>query len=995
MTRCTTEEKLLQDNRPLILAMEMIGWLHMTGKANENFLKGHGGQKTNYDFKTWYQNKTFAPSLWNQLDSDLKKVCQAIWTTNPFPSLTNFLHEYDSNSKYDAKKNIEDNLVGLLQAGHAMSSGIEKNLPGKASEYLGQDVTHMWLSTVFGYPVTNLLVNPPPVLTSQGWNGLLSRIEKLVQDLINLIPKNKPCYWQDWREEAVGTNGFLRQAFITTLAETRLPNNDVTLWDQSYVAASLFKSAVAGAVLEGNSFNWNTNLKQGTQWRLLTVGFGSDYYTSRAVKIGDWTGTWLDIQEFFEEVRNLIEVDLALGNLLYKDTQLHVFSFPNISNWQTLQNCLQDKIQEVAGTLKFETPPYCNILDPVSRSLIKMVKEIKEARKQLAIPVHQDWEICEKLETTGHICPVCQVRLNGIFKSKDKPCKVCKERRTHRLNSWLTGKLDTDTIWIPELADDNDRVALLTFSFDLEHWLDGLKVDSLRAQAIREWVKNNNITTIDQKKPFESLLHHIKGKLNPPDYLIDKEDPILIKLQEGYKHEESWPDFFKKIVEDRSDSLEWDKLNDDNERAHWLTHQLLRKHPSPGRVHRFWRTTETFFDQLLQKFRETTAVHKNHWRDKRLLIKDYSSSLKPGSNTYYEGRFNDKSINLLYRKNEDGFITIFNLARVFKDNENPSDKLKELILKDDDDNELKIKIDPISVSDRNIDPLGVYHPIIPIEQSPERFRILVPLSAATACVNQAIEKWQTEFARVWDRMPLQVGIVAFPQKSPIQGIIEAARNMEDAFSEKPETWRVKMLKPCGGSVALSLERQKDQEIELQTVPVQLPDGRADVFYPYCKVKDNTVRFSLDFQHPNGEVYRHVEELQNGDEIVVSPARFAMTFMDSSAERFEPVQTYYLSDWLKMQAIWRLLTDVSPSKTALRGVWQLLVEHREKWQNPEGTWTTKEEEILWLNFARSLFADRLFAHGATLETLVEATRTGLLEMSLFWHFTVLKEEGIEK
>ncbi|MDY6992747.1 MAG: CRISPR-associated protein Csx11 [Pseudomonadota bacterium] len=896
-----------------------------------------------------------------------------MWSPNPFPNLTNFLHEYD---EYKSK----ENLVGLLQAGHAMSSGIEKNLPGNASKYLGQDVTHMWLATAFGYPVTNLLVNTPPILTISGWNNLLKNIEALVQELINLIPKNNPQDWQDWREKAISTNGFLRQVFTTTLAETRLPNNDVTLWDQSYVAASLFKSAVAGAVLElkENNFQWQDQrnkdwkLKQETKWRLLTVGFGSDYYASRAVRIGDWSGTWLDIQDFFEEVRKLIEVDLALGNLLYKDTQLCVFSFPAEQNPSSvfvnnLKPCLEKKIATIAKSKNLETPPYCNILDLSSRSLIKIIKEIKGARDKLVIPIHQNWEICEKLETTGYVCPVCQVRLNGN-NSKDKPCRICRDRRHRRLKPWLTGQLGTDTIWIPELADDNDRVALLTFNFNLEPWLNGTKVDSLRAQAIREWVidqksKNQN-NPIDENKSFESLLNYIKGKLSQ----FDKTDIVLKNLHDGYQHEKTWENFFEKIVEDRSDSPKWDQLNDD-ERARWLTHQLLRKHPSPGRVYRFWRTTETFFDELLQRFRETTAIHENRWRVKRLIIKDASSSSKPDSNTYYESRVDDKSINLLYRKNTGDFITIFNLARILKDNNDPSVKLKELTLKDDEGKELKIKVS--SINDRNSGSLGIYHPVIPIERSPERFRILVPLSAATACVNQAIEKWQTEFARVWDRMPLQVGIVAFPQKSPIQGIIEAARNMEDALAEKTETWRVETKKTCGDCVALSLEREQDKKLELQTVPVRLPDGRADVFYPYCTVEDSEVRFSLDFKHPKGTVYRHVEELRIGEGITVSPARFAMTFMDSSAERFEPIKTHYLADWSKMQAIWQLLTEVAPSQTALQGVWQSLAEQRQKWQNLDGTWTKNEEKQIWLNFARSLLAEQLGVKGQILATLVEA------------------------
>ena len=715
MSHCTNEEKLLEANRPLILAMEMIGWLHMAGKANENFLRGHGGQNTNYNPKDWYKNQNWYPGgIFTQLNLQH-------FSSNLPSDLTDFLLKYDQGKS-------EKNLVGLLQAGHAMSSGIEKNLPGKAAEYLGQDITHMWLASAFGYPVTNLLVNNPPVLTPSGWDNLLKDIETLVQKLINLIPNNNPHDWQDWREKAIGTSGFIRQIFTTTLAETRLPNNDVTLWDQSYVAASLFKSAVAGAVLEGSRFQWN-NLKQETKWRLLTIGFSSDYYASRAVRIGDWSGTWLDIQEFFEEVQKLIEVELALGNLLYKDTQLHIFSFPNISNWQTLQTCLQEKVHQYAGKLKFETPPYCNILDPASRSLIKMVKEIKKARGKLVIPVHQNWEICGKLETKGHVCPVCQVRLNGL-KSKDKPCKVCKERRIHRLDSWLAGKFDTDTIWIPELADDNDRVALLTFNFNLEPWLDGSKVDSLRAQAIREWVRGNPTfkhnasetpNPIDERSPFKSLLNYIKGKLGQ----FDKTDIVLRNLHDGYQHETRWEDFFEKIVEDRSDSLKWNQLNDD-ERAHWLTHQLLRKHPSPGRVYRFWRTTETFFDELLQKFRETAAEHQNQWRVKRLIIKDSSSSRKLNANTYYESRFNDKSINLLYRKDTDDFITIFNLARILDDPSVLEEKSLDLTT-DDDSAPIKITVKK-PINNKNIGLLGIYHPVIPIEQSgDEMFKTLKPL----------------------------------------------------------------------------------------------------------------------------------------------------------------------------------------------------------------------------------------------------------------------------
>ncbi|GIV83484.1 MAG: hypothetical protein KatS3mg052_0491 [Candidatus Roseilinea sp.] len=63
-------------------------------------------------------------------------------------------------------------------------------------------------------------------------------------------------------------------------------------------------------------------------------------------------------------------------------------------------------------------------------------------------------------------------------------------------------------------------------------------------------------------------------------------------------------------------------------------------------------------------------------------------------------------------------------------------------------------------------------------------------------------------------------------------------------------------------VALRLRRRDGRET-LRVVPVTLPDGREDVFYPYVAVEDQQVRFPRDFQHPNGQVYRHVADLRSG------------------------------------------------------------------------------------------------------------------------------------
>jgi CRISPR-associated Csx11 family protein len=998
----------LGKHRPLLLACEAIGWLHMTGKAKADFLRSHGGQD-NYDYKRWHEQET-PPFPWDDLlkwvrdNFDLKEDFSL--PNDPWlGTLTEFLTGHTGRN---------GGILGLLQAGHAMASGIEKNLPKATSEYLGQDATHMWLSTAFGQPVRNLLAEPPELLTETGWKRLLEQIEELLTELKRLGGQGfSNCLddWWGWRDGAVGPDGWLRKAFTSTLAETRLPNNDVTLFDQSYVAAALFKSAVAGAVLEGNSFPWNdSGVKQLTRWRLLTVGIGINHYESRAVKIGDWTGTRLVLDEFFDRVRKLVEVDLAVGSLLYADGEVCVFSFPGerfdhdggdlqIEEWK---KWLIDQIDSYAREAKLETPPYCSISEP-SRSLVGMTEEIRKARVTVAVPLFRNWEIPDvDSSTEGHVCPVCLVRRNGNEMSKQTPCKTCRDRRTGRLDTWLSGRLGTDTIWITEVADANDRLALITMSLDIEPWLDGTRLDSLRTQAVPEWrnfnpILKNQANPIDPHACFDSLLQYVKGKLKT----FDEEDPVLASLQDGYRHEkqrndsrsdeEIWESFFTKIVEDRADAPEWDSLDDDG-RARWLAHQLFRKLASPGRIYRFQRQAEEFFKGLLAQFREIAAADQNRWRTRRLVIKpDNGSSSSWKDRQTYNGRYGDAPISLLYREETKDFITICNLARLLKPGQG-RDRLGGIALDlkaDDREWEEQTKTLKVGSVSYDVGKLGCYHPVIPLELSPVRFRVLVPLEAASECVDRTIEAWNDQFARVWDRLPLRIGIVAFPRIMPFQAVLEAVRTIEhDINAPSQETWRVAAHETREGVVALDLVRPNGQH-DLRTLPVRLPDGREDVFYPYYAVYDTRLRFPLDFQHPNGRIYRHAKDLRNGDDVLVEPSVITTMFMDNAAKRFEPSKRRYLLEWQRMRDLWRLIERFAPSQTALRGAWSELAQCREEWQGPDERWLDGGEKA-WLDLVRAVFHDRLGLRSACLATLVKAARDGLLDWCLEWHMTILKK-----
>lgn len=990
--------KILPQYRPLLLALEAIGWLHMTGKAKIDFLRVHGGQKSDYEYEKW-DKKESPPFPWDDLLKWVKGDFSMVGNSWP-GTFTEFLTKHAGR---------DAGMLGLLQAGHAMASGIEKNLPKVTSEYLRQDATHMWLSTAFGQPIRNLLAVPSPEsLTETGWKRLLGQIEGLLTELEKFGSKATTTSiedWWDWRERAIGIDpdGWLRRAFTSTLAETRLPNNDVTLFDQSYVAAALFKSAAAGAILEGNLFPWtNSSLKQQTRWRLLTVGIGADHYEARAVKIGDWTGARRALNEFFTGVRRLVEVDLAVGSLLYADGEVCVFSFPGerfgyeqsgyqggnlqIAEWE---KWLTKQIDCYAREANLETPPYCMIIEP-SRSLVGMTAEIRKARETMAVPLHRDWDIIGEDKTEGHVCPVCLVRRNGDKTSKQTRCKTCYDRRDQRCGKWLEGALGSDSIWISEVADANDRVALVTMSLDIEPWLDGTRLDALRTQAIAEWRKSNpflnkSTNPIDPNKSFDSLFQHIKGNLAS----FDSADPVLGNLQEGYQHELDWMSFFSKIVEDRTDSPQWSNL-DDNRRAKWLTHQLFRKLASPGRIYRFQRQAKEFFYARLSDFRKHVLEDQNGWRFRRLLLKpEKNSSFQWNDRQSYSSRFTGMAIDLLYRAKTHDFVTISNLGRVLKST-NDKNIFKGAVLElKDDDNRPAGKLQ-VELVDDAPGTLNTYEPVIPLEVSPVRFRVLLPLEKASECVDLAVRKWADKFCRVWDRLPLRVGVIAFPRKTPFQAVIEMTRTVEEKLqSVGEEQWRVVGHAAKDGSVAMKLSGP-DAILETHCIPVRFPSGREDVFYLYFAVEDNELRFPGDFQHPNGQIYRHVTDIRYGDGVRIYPSRIGTVFMDDTGCRFDVPEQYGLMEWQRMRDLWKLIDRAAPSQTALRGAWSELVERCEGWKGPDGIWLEGGKEA-WLDLARAVFHERLDARGACSENLVQAAGDGLLDWCLEWHITVLKKQ----
>jgi hypothetical protein len=455
-------------------------------------------------------------------------------------------------------------------------------------------------------------------------------------------------------------------------------------------------------------------------------------------------------------------------------------------------------------------------------------------------------------------------------------------------------------------------------------------------------------------------------------------------LQAGFEHEQDWSSFYDKVVRDRSDAPA-SNAADGHTRALWLAHQLFRKNASPGRIHRFWRSAEAFFSDLVPRFREIASSNPNRWRTRRLVLAPDAAGQQPWEDREtYAGRYRDAPFELLYRAASNDFVTICNVARVLAPEE-PSSSIQgaHLDLAGDDGEVRTLVVSSL----REAAGLGAYTPVLVLDQSPARFRILVPLAAANGCIDVAVRKWEEEFARVWDRMPLRVGVVAFSRTTPFQAVVEATRGVEEQLAEDDvESWRVVEARSQEGVTALSLARPDDQR-DLVVIPVRLPDGRADVFYPFVRTTGK-VRDPRDFATPDGAVYRHVADLRPGDGIEVAPSRLALVFMDSTAVRFESVRVRYLSDWKRLRDAWDLLGREAPSTSAVRAAWTMLETTKEAWSGP-GTDPDAAQET-WSKLVRPVLAERLGVRGPALDALADAAGSGVLAQTLDWHLRALKE-----
>lgn len=487
----------LRENRRTILLSEIGAYLHDLGKARREFIESHSVESP-YSYK--HTDPTILGQLKNLFSSIKVEICGKTSTLLDFYEKH---HERDVNSVPEPVKLLHPRNHGY----DGIDSGLDKGAKVK------QKKNATFIATAFGYEEKR--IEDPEALTEELYNLLENALAEYLEN-------------GDIKELRKKITKETKKFYLNFLGETRRPANDVTLWDHSYSVASLFKCAVAVNIIDCDKASFDP---LEFRWKVLRVNLDVLSILSKGIKLGDVISYQDRIEEAFRRVKELIEVEYPLGNEIYRDTSGIYFLIPDVDLTviDGLRKKLIEEVNEVEPELMAtilvtsEKGPETSSEKLSSKGgRFEMEKEIKQLLKRL-LPSSRGKAIVEITYPTSterfpvnnfnfdwsdkEVCPICRLR---PMEENSDGCEHCIGRRVKRAKKWIAEPVYT--IWLDEVADHNDRIALITGSFDLRKWLDGTFIRTMIIDTNPESGKepNKNPSPARIRRVWESTQHFIR-----------------------------------------------------------------------------------------------------------------------------------------------------------------------------------------------------------------------------------------------------------------------------------------------------------------------------------------------------------------------------------------------------------------------------------------------------------------------------------------------------
>lgn len=866
--------------RDELLLAEVAAWLHMIGKY----------QKVPKDIELPKEIETNYEYLFNFFNQV---------RTQPFGENYRFLdfiekHRETGNAKKD-QSNKYTYIEKLLMDAHGRGSGTDKGI-FLDSSYKKQEGNNQYHSSVFGWEEKALDLD----LIEKGRFELYSYLDKEVGEMEKKLSNSRLSHddWKRWRDEFCQR---LKKEFSRTIADTRYPINDVSLWDQTASTVAFFKVLLAGSLLCDKSITKNP-LKDQARFRVLQVMIGGMDYLSNSVRIADLLFRKSLIKDGFNRVKDLLEVEYPLGCEVYRDMDRIIFLVPDIDDdllkvedsqsHKTVETLISESFHEkVRGEIDLNS---VRLSEKAARNVFFVGNELIKPVGHYSPTV----EFLQKRWQNEPIdrCMVCQISTCGYVDEtiakdrrerdtltalalKRKICGYCLKRLSGRSEYWLNKQRER-TIWLDEVADRNGRVALITAEFTLSKWQNGKMISTQRN------ITNISITYTKLKDNFKKKDGSPLGNVNGLNEIINKD-----------WREKTIGDFKELMIV--NEDLDDYRMEDEEK----LALAVWRKTPSFARIRRIWETTRKFWQEILDEFPSSKAVGQ---RPCRIKIKGEFHTDGPnklaGFNSYIAEIPQGARFTIVAAADEGEFYVTENLqwlaqklgaeARQVSQYGPTAGFVREKL--EDVDGLNLYEFEPI---DRRIGELTKiqteleekdYLPAIEILAEPDRFMAIIPAERALEVVTAIKKKYCLEMGKVRNRLPVMVGLVFAESHTPLTALLDAGRRMLKMNVQSQETWEVinKSNNEEKNCVRIEFENRITWD-----VPTVMGNQTNDIWYPNFYVRDNTKGAKeprerpAAFKGPHGWLVQ-VQELEPGDQVIVTPSRFDFEFMTSAALRFE-------------------------------------------------------------------------------------------------------------
>lgn len=905
---------LLRENRPLIILTEIVGFLHDLGKLdNECFRKHNERIRTEFQIENTYKPvipKDNIPKIIFTLfrSAKLKEVLQGVAADKMLKFLCEgqdepeifspiFWHHFD-RPQFNPRNNFEK----LIANADSQDSNEDRGAQEEKSP------EKFFIATPFGFEelLDDKIKDKLHEFCLKDRTECRLRFYQEFAEILSKITyeKNGEIKFKDdgnlWRELRNEFYEIVEKYFPLSLAETRRPSNDINLFDHCYMTGSISKVGIVGFILsEKLREEFKETISQGREYKfnfkLLVVGFDGYSFLTKVNRLPDFVGRSEKLNEVRRKIKEIVEFELPIGNLIYEDLGIMCFLIPDLTSLESGNEIIDELRRKIISTVMSETNglivPLVEVCGKKDGEACKYIGPLIENAKEVTVertnppysvdleltrklPWVEDWKKswmwkCDDCKESGvsdrkfEKCPKCTSNKlrqkprekcyvcgyapeypipEGVVSTKGE--KLCRYCYNLRLEGMARRWNEKETIWLDQIRDEkpSNRIALIIGKLSpIEKWLSG------------EYVKETTFTVF--ANPVEGK--NKCKKLNQIKGILKTKGEIRSRLYEEVKkvlgHNLEALEYFNSEIEKM---LRKGIINDESIGSfiQKLTNLLIKKPASPSRLRRVWKELESFSDKSIELARKFFEKKK-----RKQLALEVDKKLKPST-------LGKSEIGTIICKDEKTVLTIDYLD--FTKDGKKLDELSEEEIKEwlvgriievewEDGRKENIQI---------VDLIGIdcFVPIVPIYATAGEFMFLCPAKHALEITTLIRDEFLKRFEKVLGRLTLNIGVIYFKYKQPLYLVLDAGRRIVKEFGELSFE-----------EVKLRIRKENDSyvisEVGLSINP-RLEDGTDDWYYSTVKMADT------------GE-WMPLLTIQKEAEIKLFPNHFDYEYLESTQNRF--------------------------------------------------------------------------------------------------------------